>query len=74
MTEVISNVQMSISGTRCRIIIVPVPLLFLGRLNFQKRLYIFAHTILKEIYLPGIYQPVDLKLPSPYLRSKLDQT
>lgn len=73
MTEVISTVQMSISGTRCRII-VPVPLLFLGRLNFQKRLYIFAHTILKEIYLPGIYQPVDLKLPSPYLRSKLDQT
>lgn len=73
MTEVISNVQMSTSGTRCRII-VPVPLLFLGRLNFQKRLYIFAHTILKEIYLPGIYQPVDLKLPSPYLRPKLDQT
>lgn len=73
MDEVISTVQMSISGTRCRII-VPVPLLFLGRLNFQKRLYIFAHTILKEIYLPGIYQPVDLKLPSPYLRSKLDQT
>lgn len=48
-----TDVQMSTSGTRCRII-VPVPLLFLGRLNFQKRLYIFAHTILKEIYLPDI--------------------
>lgn len=51
MTEVISTVQMSISGTRCRIII-PVPLLFLGRLNFRKSLYIFAHTILKENLSP----------------------
>lgn len=51
MDEVISTVQMSISGTRCRIII-PVPLLFLGRLNFQKSLYICAHTILKENLSP----------------------